>query len=133
VLVFGSRHGINLAVQFKKKAVFTMSSGEILEKLSETVDNRYRELPENSYTTKLFDGGLALMGEKILEEAGEVVEAAGEQGEEATRHFVYECADLFYHLVVLMRWRGVGIEQLANELASRFGVSGLDEKANRDT
>ena len=109
-----------------------MSSANILEKLSETIENRFREMPEKSYTTKLFQGGLSLMGQKILEEAGEVVEAAGEKGDQGTSHFIYECADLIYHLMVLMRSRGVNIDDVALELGRRFGVSGLDEKASRD-
>ena len=108
-----------------------MSSAKILEKLSETIENRFRDMPEKSYTTKLFQGGVPLMGEKILEEAGEVVEAAGEPEDQGVDHFVYECADLVYHLMVLMRYRDVDIRDVANELGRRFGVSGLDEKAGR--
>jgi phosphoribosyl-ATP pyrophosphohydrolase len=79
----------------------------------------------------LFAGGVAKIGGKITEEAGEVVEAAGEQGTQAHGHLVHEAADLIYHLMVMLRYRGVQLAEVEAELGRRFGVSGLDEKAAR--
>lgn len=72
------------------------------------------------------------IGKKIVEEAAEVVEAAAELGEPGHHHLTHEAADLVYHLLVLLAWRGVGLEEVEAELARRFGISGLDEKASRE-
>ena len=71
------------------------------------------------------------IGAKIVEEAIEVVEAAGEPGEAGREHFIREVGDLVYHLLVLMRQRNCSLADLEAELARRFGVSGLEEKASR--
>jgi len=108
----------------------------VLAQLMSTIESR-RDQPadptaaKKSYTVKLLEGGAAKIGGKITEEAAEVVEAAGEPGEAGRAHFVYECADLVYHLFVMMAHRGVKIEELEAELARRFGMSGLEEKAAR--
>jgi phosphoribosyl-ATP pyrophosphohydrolase len=65
---------------------------------------------------------------KVTEEAGEVVEAAAA---EPDARVVSEAADLVYHMLVLLACRGVGLSQVEDELARRFGISGLDEKAAR--
>ncbi|WP_350208091.1 phosphoribosyl-ATP diphosphatase [Botrimarina sp.] len=85
----------------------------------------------SSWTAKLLAGGLQEIGPKVTEEAGELVEAAGEPGEAGREHFVYEAADLLYHAMVLFRWRGVDLEEVEQELQRRFGTSGLTEKASR--
>ncbi|MCA9268695.1 MAG: phosphoribosyl-ATP diphosphatase, partial [Planctomycetales bacterium] len=82
-------------------------------------------------TTSLFAGGVAKIGEKILEEAAEVVEAAGEPGEEGRAHLVREAADLVYHLMVMLAHCDVSLAEVEAELGRRSGVSGLDEKAAR--
>ena len=101
-----------------------------LDRLMQTLSQRAREMPEKSYTTKLLSGGPPKIGAKILEEAAELIEAAGE-GDEGREHFVYEAADLTYHMMVLLAWRGVGLDEVAAELARREGTSGLAEKASR--
>lgn len=84
-----------------------------------------------SWTAKLLAGGVDKIGPKVTEEAGELVEAAHEPGDEGREHFVYEAADLLYHTMVLCRWRGVELAEIEQELARRFGTSGLAEKASR--
>jgi phosphoribosyl-ATP pyrophosphohydrolase len=79
----------------------------------------------------LLAGGVPKMGSKITEEAAEVVQAAAEAGSEGREHFLREVGDLIYHLLVLMRYRDCTLMDLEAELARRFGVSGLDEKASR--
>ena len=76
-------------------------------------------------------GGVPKIGAKVTEEAAEVVEAAGESGEAGRKHFLHEVGDLLYHLLVLMRFRHCTLNDVETELARRFGVSGLDEKASR--
>ena len=102
-----------------------------LRRLMDTLRQRAADRPPKSYTTKLLDGGIEKIGAKIREEAEELIEAAAE-GEAAGReHFVYEAADLLYHTMVMLAWRGVDIDEIANELQRREGTSGLVEKASR--
>ena len=64
-------------------------------------------------------------------QAAEVVEAAGEPDEAGREHTIREAADVIYHLMVLLALRGVKLEEVERELARRFGMSGLEEKASR--
>ena len=102
-----------------------------LEKLERTITARAANPTEKSYTSQLLAGGVAKIGAKIREEAGEVVEAASEPGEAGREHFVREVGDLVYHLLVLMRQQNCSLADLEAELSRRFGVSGLEEKASR--
>lgn len=102
-----------------------------LTRLERTIAARAANPNPKSYTCQLLDGGVAKIGAKIREEAGEVVDAAGEAGPAGREHFIYEVGDLFYHLMVLMRLRECTLTDLEAELARRFGVSGLAEKAAR--
>lgn len=103
----------------------------VLTELMAIIDSRRQSSPEKSYTSRLLAGGKAKIGEKILEEAAEVVEAAGEPGEEGRAHLVREAADLVYHLLVILAARESHLSEVEAELARRFGVSGLEEKASR--
>lgn len=85
-----------------------------------------------SYTAKLLAGGVAKIGAKITEEAAEVVEAAGEPGEEGRQHTIAEAGDVLYHLMVLLAHREITLGEVESELARRFGMSGLEEKASRN-
>lgn len=107
------------------------SSVAPLEKLERTIASRAKNPNAKSYTSKLLAGGVPLIGAKVTEEAAEVVEAAGEPGEAGREHFVREVGDLFYHVLVLMQHRSTTLADLESELARRFGVSGLAEKAGR--
>lgn len=102
-----------------------------LDKLERTIAARAASPNEKSYTSQLLAGGVAVIGAKIVEEAAEVVEAAGESGDAGREHFVREVGDLIYHLLVLMRHRECSLVDVEAELARRFGVSGLEEKASR--
>lgn len=103
----------------------------VLSQLMRVIEDRKANPPERSYTTRLFRGGVDKIGGKVLEEAREVVEAAGEPGDEGRRHLVAEAADVIYHLLVLLAHRDVGLDDVEAELGRRFGISGLDEKASR--
>ena len=104
-----------------------------LDRLERTIASRAANPNAKSYTSQLLDGGVAKIGAKIVEEAAEVVKAAGEPGAAGREHFIYEVGDLIYHLMVLMRFRECTLMDLETELARRFGVSGLAEKAGRKT
>jgi len=102
--------------------------GETLESLERVVESRKSDPAERSYTSRLLAGGVAAIGAKVTEEAGELVAAAAA---ETDGRVVAEAADLVYHLLVLLAARGVGFARVEEELARRFGTSGLDEKASR--
>ena len=110
----------------------SMSNAEVFNRLIEKLGQRAVEMPEGSYTTKLLRGGAEKIGAKVMEEAGEVVEAAGEEGDAGKEHFTYEVGDLLYHLFVLMVWRGISLDDVARELARREGTSGIAEKESRN-
>jgi phosphoribosyl-ATP pyrophosphohydrolase len=105
----------------------------ILARLMAAIQDRKAQLPERSYTASLFRGGLERIAAKLREETEECIEAVGEGGEDGRQHLVREAADLLYHLLVLLAHRGVGLEEVESELARRFGISGLDEKAARSS
>jgi phosphoribosyl-ATP pyrophosphohydrolase len=103
-----------------------------LDQLEQTIAQRKAAAAaDSSYTAKLLAGGLAKIGPKITEEAAEVVEAAAELGEEGRQHTLREAADVIYHLLVLLAAREVKLEEVETELARRFNMSGLVEKASR--
>ncbi len=102
--------------------------GEVLEALEQVIVARKGDSPDRSYTSRLLAGGVPKVGEKVTEEAGEVVQAAAA---ETDGRVVSEAADLIYHMLVLLACRGLSLAQVEDELARRFGVSGLDEKAAR--
>lgn len=106
----------------------TKENREVFDRLFLTIASR-RELPRNdSYTTSLFAGGVEAIGDKVLEEAAELVQAARNGGQ---AEVVHEAADLIYHAWVLLAEAGVTPEQVRGELARREGVSGLEEKQSR--
>ena len=84
--------------------------------LSEVVQQRHKDLPEGSYTTKLFIKGPKAIGKKVVEEAGEAVIEAVDGNRS---RFIYEASDLLYHLLVLMESQGVTVPDLERELALR--------------
>jgi phosphoribosyl-ATP pyrophosphohydrolase len=86
---------------------------------------------EKSYVSSLLQKGVPKIGSKIIEEAAEVVEAAGESGVEGREHLVREVADLLFHTLVLLGHAHIEFAEVEAELIRRFGVSGHDEKAAR--
>ena len=103
-----------------------------LDQLEQTIAERKSAASaDNSYTAKLLAGGLAKIGPKVTEEAAEVAEAAAEPGEEGRQHTIREAADVIYHLLVLLAARDVKLIEVETELARRFNMSGLEEKASR--
>ncbi len=103
-----------------------------LDQLESTIaERKSAENATSSYTARLLAGGVPKIGEKVLEEAGEVVEAAGEPGEAGRAHTIAEAGDVLYHLLVLLAARDITLSEVEGELARRFGMSGLDEKASR--
>jgi phosphoribosyl-ATP pyrophosphohydrolase len=96
--------------------------------LAATIDARAAAGGETSYTRKLLDKGPEHCAKKLGEEAVETVIAAVENDR---NHLIAESADLLFHLLVLLRSRGVTLEEVEAALAQRTTMSGLEEKAAR--
>ncbi|NLM04266.1 MAG: imidazole glycerol phosphate synthase subunit HisF [Clostridiales bacterium] len=90
---------------------------EVLEQLYKIIDDRKINPVEGSYTKYLFDKGIDKILKKIGEESAEVIIAAKNPDKEA---IVYETSDLIYHLFVLLREKGIPLEDIYKELRSRF-------------
>lgn len=87
-----------------------------LTELQDFINKRKQEMPEGSYTTKLFSEGINKIAQKVGEEALEtVIEATNGTND----HLVYEASDLLYHLLVMLADKGLRIEDVAGELQKR--------------
>ncbi|MDB4671561.1 phosphoribosyl-ATP diphosphatase [Pirellulaceae bacterium] len=104
---------------------------DILDELMKVLQDRRDNPSAGSYTASLFAGGESKIGAKILEEAAELVESTSDQESYSRQHFIHETADLFFHTLVMLVNQGVSLTEIRTELSRRFGVSGLQEKANR--
>lgn len=80
------------------------------------IDDRFTNPVEGSYTNYLFDKGVDKIAKKVGEEAAEVIIAAKNRSYDELR---YEAADLFYHLMVLLREQGMTLEDIYAEMVSR--------------
>ena len=89
-----------------------------LRLLEGTIARRIAESPEGSYTARLYAAGSGRIAQKVGEEGVETALAA------VTREdpeLIGECADLLYHLLVLLKARNLSLERVVQELASRHG------------
>ena len=100
----------------------------ILIELEKVLQARKAADPDSSYVARLYSKGLDSILKKLGEEATETVMAAKDG--DASK-IVYETADLWFHSLVLLVQQDIAVQQVLDELARRFGVSGLDEKAAR--
>ena len=96
--------------------------------LAATIDARAAAGGEASYTRKLLDKGAEHCAKKLGEEAVETVIAAVENDRD---HLIAESADLLFHLLVLLKARGVKLDEVEAALAQRTSMSGLEDKASR--
>ena len=96
--------------------------------LATTIDARAAAGGEGSYTRKLLDKGAEHCAKKFGEEAVETVIAAVENDRD---HLIAESADLLFHLLVLLKSRGISLGDVEAVLAQRTSMSGLEEKAAR--
>ena len=101
---------------------------DTLNQLAQVLEQRKTAAADSSYVASLYHKGLDAILKKIGEEATETVMAA-KDGEKD--RIVYETADLWFHSMVLLAHQGLGPEDVLKELDRRFGLSGLEEKANR--
>ncbi|MDR2507461.1 MAG: phosphoribosyl-ATP diphosphatase [Candidatus Accumulibacter sp.] len=105
-----------------------MSAHDILNRLSETLASRRNVDPEKSYTARLLAGAPDSILKKIGEESAELIMAVKDK---ERRRIAAESADLVYHLLALLTSCGMSFDDVAEELALREGISGIDEKRSR--
>ena len=94
----------------------TPDSEGFIRKLQSVIQQRHRDMPEGSYTTKLFIKGVKKIAQKVGEEAVESVVEAVDGNRD---RFIYEASDMVYHLLVLLEQMGCSIEDLERELELR--------------
>ena len=105
------------------------ADADILEAVYQIILERKQLVDgEKSYVKSLFDKGLDKILSKIGEEATETA-IAGKGGDRD--EVVYEVADLFFHVLVLLGYYDLPPERIYAELRRRFGLSGIEEKAGR--
>ena len=97
---------------------FPTAPADTLAALDALVATRERERPEGSYTTRLFDGGVRGIAQKVGEEGVETALAGVVQDDEA---LLGESADLLFHLIVLLRARGLSLDDAKRVLEARRG------------
>ena len=100
----------------------------ILNDLEKILEERKFSSEDKSYVSSLYSKGVNSILEKVSEESKEVIQAVKEEGRDEVIH---EVADLWFHIMVLLRHEDISIEEIELELARRFGVSGHEEKASR--
>ncbi len=98
------------------KGTESQSRVEFLAQLQELISRRKEEMPEGSYTTKLFEAGINKIAQKVGEEAVELVIESKDPHDDL---FLDEAADLVYHLMVLLTARGLGIADVVKVLEKR--------------
>ena len=108
---------------------------DVLLRLAQIIETRKPMAggdPEASYVARLFTKGDDAILKKIGEEATETVMAAKDvrHGADANQ-LLYECADLWFHSLIMLAQFDLSPQQVLDELARREGVSGIEEKANR--
>ncbi|MGM0953025.1 MAG: phosphoribosyl-ATP diphosphatase [Pseudomonadota bacterium] len=105
---------------------------DILERLAAVLETRKEAAPETSYVANLHAKGLNKILEKVGEECTETLLAAKDAEHSGdNREVIMETADLWFHSMVMLSNLGLGPQDVLDELASRFDLSGLEEKASR--
>ena len=102
---------------------------KILERLDLTIQGKTTESPNKSHTAKLLKKGTEKCAEKFGEEAIELIVASVKKKK---KEIIGEAADTLYHMFVLLRSKNISINEVLSELASREGISGIEEKRRRD-
>ena len=102
---------------------------KILERLDLTIQGKTTESPNKSHTAKLLKKGTEKCAEKFGEEAIELIVASVKKKK---KEIIGEAADTLYHMFVLLRSKNISIKEVLTELASREGISGIEEKRKRN-
>jgi len=101
---------------------------DTLQQLADILEQRKLESADKSYVASLYAKGLDTILKKVGEEATETVIAAKNGDKE---QIIYETADLWFHCLVMLADQDLGPNDVLQELQRRFGLSGLEEKAQR--
>jgi phosphoribosyl-ATP pyrophosphohydrolase len=101
---------------------------DVLNRLSELLEQRKAADPSVSYVAKLYAKGLDSILKKVGEEATETVIAAKDGEREAV---IYETADLWFHTLIMLAHLEIKPQEVLDELARREGLSGIAEKNAR--
>ena len=105
---------------------------DTLSQLAAVLEQRKQASADTSYVASLHAKGLNKILEKVGEECTETLLAAKDcQYSEDKSDLIYETADLWFHSLVMLSHLGLGPDDILNELARRFDLSGLEEKASR--
>ncbi|MEQ1516608.1 MAG: phosphoribosyl-ATP diphosphatase [Usitatibacteraceae bacterium] len=107
-----------------------MANTDILFRLEQTLQSRKGAAPGSSYVASLYAKGIDAVLKKVGEEATEAIIAA--KGGD-NRQLTAEAADLIFHTLVMLAARDVSLSDVLAELERREGVSGIDEKNQRQT
>lgn len=102
----------------------------VIDTLYHTLQKRKSASPESSYTAKLFSKGENAILKKVCEEAGELCFAVKDDNID---EIIYESADLTYHVLVALALKDINPDRVKQELARRFGISGIEEKNSRES
>ena len=106
----------------------TAKIDQVLLALQEVLEQRKSAEADSSYVASLYAGGLNKILEKVGEEATETILAAKDGSKQ---EIIGETADLWFHTMVMLADQDLSVADIVDELARRFGLSGLDEKASR--
>lgn len=108
--------------------VDTTSAYGVIDTLYHTICEKKNDDATKSYTAKLLQGKQNSMLKKIVEEAGEFTFAIKDDN---TEEIIYEAADITYHVLVALASKNISPDRIKQELARRFGISGIEEKNSR--
>ncbi|MBT3277280.1 phosphoribosyl-ATP diphosphatase [Candidatus Thioglobus sp.] len=102
---------------------------DIFKQLELILEQRKGASADSSYVASLYNKGTDEILKKIGEESAEVIMATKDG---VNDKIIYEVADLWFHTLVLLRHKDIEVDKIEQELSRRFGLSGLEEKANRN-
>lgn len=102
----------------------------VIDTLYHTIQERKNADSSSSWTAKLLSKGDNAILKKVVEEAGEFCFAYKDKNE---AEMIYEAADLTYHMLVALASKNISPDKIKQELARRFGMSGIAEKNSRET
>lgn len=106
----------------------------VLRQLSAVLEARKQASADESYVASLHVKGLNKILEKVGEESIETILAARDAEQSGScEKLIYETADLWFHSLVMLSHLGADASAVLEELERRFDLSGLEEKAQRDT
>ncbi len=121
----------------------TIETNSVLSALDDILAERKQADADSSYVASLYHKGLNKILEKVGEECSETIISAkdyqmansltanDDELNKRQHDLVYEVADIWFHTLVMLAWFDIGSDKILTELARRFGMSGIEEKANR--